>query len=267
MGSRDRPRSPGARCGSPRRRHRHRTVRRAVLPDRRQLGRRHPVVGVGQGRVAVAREPLEGGPGGLEDDEILDAGLDHDPAACDRDGRDPGPLAAADEGVACRVTVDRDRPPAVFADVDRRPRHLWEGQEVLGQRLAVGLRSPRRDAPSRTRRPCSSSCPWPRPASCRRPCARPRSPPPGRWRRSGPAPDGVSSSDPPASGGRRPCHIERPRVRSRHHLVRSSVARRSRAMSTTASSARWSSEARSRSSAAAMSGRSAARDRPATKTQ
>ena len=118
------------------------------------------------------------------------------------------------------VPADRDRAPAVLAHVDGGSRDLRDGQEVLARGPARRPRSTRRGGPSRRRMPCSSSCPWPRHSCCRRPCARPRSRPRARWPRSGPGRGAAWWTGRPASTGRRPCRIERLRVRSRRLPVR-----------------------------------------------
>ena len=84
-------------------------VGRAIAPDRRDLRGHEPVLGLGEGRVAVAREAAECRPGGLHDDEVLDAGLDDDRIASGDHGRDARPLTAPDEGVGRGRAVHVDR--------------------------------------------------------------------------------------------------------------------------------------------------------------
>ena len=117
-------------------------IGRAVAPDGGELRGHEAVVRIAQRRVAVAREAGKTGARRLQDDEVLHAGLDGRLAADRGHGRDPGALAPTDERVIRRRSGDIDRPPVVAPDIDRRPVHLAELQEVLGERPAIVLQGP-----------------------------------------------------------------------------------------------------------------------------
>ena len=180
---------------------------RAVAPDRGELRGHQPVVGLGQGRVPVAREAAERRAGRLHDDEVLDAGLDQ---SCRRASRRP-----SRPGSPRRPARTRPRRGTPSTSIGRQPcsRTLTVArstcgvlEEVLGERRS---RTPR-SSPSRCvlgervgrvlHRVGGDDV-----ARCRRRCGRPRSRPRARSRPSGRAAGAASGRARPGRGGSPPC--------------------------------------------------------------
>ena len=196
------------------------------------------------------------------------ARLDDDPGARGADRRHPGPLAAPNEGVGCRHPGHVDRAPVVRADVDGRAFHRGLGQEMLCEGPAIRLdRSVEmvlREGIGRVLHRVGGDHHRVVAVRMRRlEAALQRD-------RDGQVVEAVTgriAGDPDEPDRRLaiPVGCELDHGLSAAAAVR--VAYRSRAMSTTASSARSSSVSRSAPSAARSPGSSSARERPATKTQ
>src|SRR4051794_5751465 len=234
----------------------------AVAPDGGHLRRHQAVVGLGQRRVPIAREASERRARRLHDDEVLDAGLDRRGRRGGSDRRDAGPFAAPDERIRRGPAANVDGGPLVALDVDRRHIDLRGREEVLGKCATVLLERPvevlLRERVGRVlhgvgrddvgvvaigMRGCEVALESDRHGQV-------------------PEPVTVRAADHADEADGRLAVAVRGKL---DHAVR--FAYRARAMSTTASSARWISASRSAVMAASKSGSKSTRDRPATKTQ
>src|SRR5690606_13159811 len=108
-------------------------VRRRVAPARGDRRREDAVVRLHEGRVAVAREPVELRTRRLEHDEVGEARDDEDLVAVALDDRRAGLLVVPDERVVVLALRGLDAVPGVLLDL---PAAALDPREVLDEVLA-----------------------------------------------------------------------------------------------------------------------------------